>query len=329
MASPIDRSFVNRLSNMLSTIAAAFSGDTKYGTEIDNDVFMMHPFCWCEREDCPWCAFGCSEVCNPEQGIRCDECPGIRFAAQGSIDCSEAPNFWHKPTGLRIWWYKYVGRGMESNMPIDEDLICRVEASCMSYLRSASGVQDHQKRLIDAVVESQPDADMCDIRQILEALAPKPDDTVKVEAFHRLTNRLQEANTIADQVGAVHRLLDRYAFADTCAMGLKKSLFERADEVVVRYLILLEAMRDLEEGADAKERCKTAFSAISFDEIGGPVDPVEMLLLHNLSAEASLVERALNHDKSALEQFYSSQRERLDARVPDRDEANNRSDVPF
>jgi len=32
---------------------------TKYGTNFENDVFMMHRYCWCEREDCPWCA-GCT-----------------------------------------------------------------------------------------------------------------------------------------------------------------------------------------------------------------------------------------------------------------------------
>ena len=26
-----------------------------------------------------------------------------------------APNFWHKASGLRVWWYKYIGRGMETD----------------------------------------------------------------------------------------------------------------------------------------------------------------------------------------------------------------------
>lgn len=333
MASPIDGNIANALSDMLSGIAEDFSGPnetgTKYGIEIDNEVFMMNPFCWCDKEDCPWCASGGDELCDPDKGIRCEECPGVRFADKGAVDCNGAPNFWHKASGLRVWWYKYIGRGMESNIPIDRDFLRRVEASCMSYLKSASGVRDHHKRLIDAVVEGQPEADMQDMRQILETLAPNPDDVVKVEAFSRLAKRLQDANTTGHQVAAVNKLLDRYAVADTCTMGFEKSLLDRVDEVVVRYLILLEAMRDLEEGADAQERCKTAFSAIAFDEIGGPIDPVEMLLLHNLSVEASLVERALSRDKSALEQFYSSQRKLFEARVRDTHETSDSSDLPL
>jgi hypothetical protein len=28
---------------------------------------------------------------------------------------ADAPNFWHKPTDLRVWWYKYIGRDMKTN----------------------------------------------------------------------------------------------------------------------------------------------------------------------------------------------------------------------
>lgn len=32
---------------------------TKYGSAFENDVFLMHPYCWCEKEgECPWCT-GC------------------------------------------------------------------------------------------------------------------------------------------------------------------------------------------------------------------------------------------------------------------------------
>ena len=29
--------------------------DERYGINYEDDTFMMHKFCWCEREDCPWC----------------------------------------------------------------------------------------------------------------------------------------------------------------------------------------------------------------------------------------------------------------------------------
>jgi hypothetical protein len=64
---------------------------SKYGTDHENDVFMMHHFCWCEREDCGWCE-------------------------------GDKPNFLFKPTGFSVKWYKYIGRSMEiegDNLPSD------------------------------------------------------------------------------------------------------------------------------------------------------------------------------------------------------------------
>ena len=56
-----------------------------YGANYENDVFMMHPYCWCDKDDCVWCG---------------DEC---------------APNFHHFKSDLKIWWYKWIGRGMDYN----------------------------------------------------------------------------------------------------------------------------------------------------------------------------------------------------------------------
>ena len=61
----------------------ALGGKFGYGANFENDTFMMHPFCWCEKDGCAWC----------------DE---------------NAPNFYHKETGLKVWWYKYIGRSMET-----------------------------------------------------------------------------------------------------------------------------------------------------------------------------------------------------------------------
>lgn len=30
-----------------------------YGANYKNDIFMLHPQCWCDQEDCPWCG-GCN-----------------------------------------------------------------------------------------------------------------------------------------------------------------------------------------------------------------------------------------------------------------------------
>lgn len=57
-------------------------GEYGYGVDYENDTFMMHQFCWCEDDDCKWC--------NRNE-----------------------PNFVFKPTGCKVWWYKWIGRSME------------------------------------------------------------------------------------------------------------------------------------------------------------------------------------------------------------------------
>lgn len=134
-------------------------GTHGYGANYENATFMMHPYCWCERDDCPWCA-GCncaedafsyfvsdrkvsldewlnaardeSTCLNPakpnwdriaERGKRtrrvvhtpnCVFCLGGGPAAElGAPAGYPAANFHHRASGLMIWWYKYIGRGME------------------------------------------------------------------------------------------------------------------------------------------------------------------------------------------------------------------------
>lgn len=66
-------------------------GEYGYGGYYESDVFMMHPFCWCDKEDCKWCD-------ADEHGVSGDD---------------GAPNFHYKPTDCKIWWYKYIGRSQE------------------------------------------------------------------------------------------------------------------------------------------------------------------------------------------------------------------------
>ncbi len=65
-------------------------GEYGYGVDYENNVFMMHPFCWCYEEDCKWCYGG-------------------------------EPNFIYKPTNTRIWWYKWIGRGQEQKGKLPKD----------------------------------------------------------------------------------------------------------------------------------------------------------------------------------------------------------------
>lgn len=114
------------------TSGGLLGGDYGYGVHVDNEVFMMHPYCWCEREDCPWC-LGCSCPSDAfryfdhdgreldeerlRQGVtvdfrRTEAIPERRCAhCRGEVD--PEPNFRHKATGFEVRWYKYLGRGME------------------------------------------------------------------------------------------------------------------------------------------------------------------------------------------------------------------------
>lgn len=76
------------------------AGSPAYGAEWENNVFMMHPYCWCEGDDCEWCS-------------------------------GNKPNFWHKPSGFKVWWYKYIGRGtrVEGKIPDVESMVKECVAS--------------------------------------------------------------------------------------------------------------------------------------------------------------------------------------------------------
>jgi hypothetical protein len=65
-------------------------GEFGYGVEYENDTFMLHPFCWCDKEDCKWCY-------------------------------KNEPNFIYKPTNTKIWWYKYIGRSQEQEGELPKD----------------------------------------------------------------------------------------------------------------------------------------------------------------------------------------------------------------
>lgn len=90
-----------------------------YGENYENDVFMMHRYCWCEMSDCPWCR-------------SCDCMDAEQCATSCKSNIPAAPNFLHKASGATVHWYKYIGRDMqvsEANWPeILTDCFASLEA---------------------------------------------------------------------------------------------------------------------------------------------------------------------------------------------------------
>jgi hypothetical protein len=99
---------------VIRTIAEAYEADasawpSKYGTEVDNPLFAMRPFCWCEEEICQWC--------GPQN----------------------KPNFHYKPLDFKLWWYKYIGRGMETNRDLTPLECSTMLTACLMHRDQSSG----------------------------------------------------------------------------------------------------------------------------------------------------------------------------------------------
>jgi hypothetical protein len=169
------------LDTMLRKIANAASPDPdgewseKYGTDFENDVFMMHRFCWCERQECPWC-MGCEcpegswRYFVDDMEVPFDEFVGIhkrltaglsygtpayeKASAEANNRRSERhdpvcdfcinhsgktpPNFWYKPTDLKVWWYKYIGRSVEVNRSVMVEELMGIEVACLRSLKKGA-----------------------------------------------------------------------------------------------------------------------------------------------------------------------------------------------
>lgn len=93
---------LREITHRLGGSDAGLGGEYGYGTNYDSDVFMMHRYCWCEEEDCPWCT---------------------------DLEGVSAPNFHHKASGFKVCWYKYIGRSMKIENPNNADFV-KILAEC-------------------------------------------------------------------------------------------------------------------------------------------------------------------------------------------------------
>lgn len=190
-----------------------------YGVNFENDVFMMHPFCWCEGEKCLWCA-GCKcesagEVEYFLDGIKIKDWSAANEqivapmphdiaehdtpeyeAASRIFDASiaernrrlktfypavthhceprglmenrdrgesylpnqSAPHFWHKRSGLKVWWYKWIGRDMEiSNPKLTSAEWHKIMLECFESLPEEARTKAIEESEADAKREADPE----------------------------------------------------------------------------------------------------------------------------------------------------------------------------
>lgn len=165
----------------------------KYGANFENTVFLMHRYCWCEKDDCLWC-YGCDcqpdgeyefivdgrsvsqksynaleahagplpfevhkhgtpeyeeyskqwdakieerdrrrkiiypaivHVCEP-RGLLTD-----RQRGESYFPDQRAPNFWHKASGFKVWWYKYIGRDAMTTRELSQAEFGQIWRDCL------------------------------------------------------------------------------------------------------------------------------------------------------------------------------------------------------
>jgi len=98
------------LDTMLRKVAEAAGNpedwNEKYGTLFENDIFRMHPYCWCDRDECKWCR-----------------------------EVDPSPNFEYKPTGFKVWWYKYIGRETEASERYSKESIEHILDRCVKSVK--------------------------------------------------------------------------------------------------------------------------------------------------------------------------------------------------
>lgn len=107
-------------------------GEFGYGVNYENDVFMLHPFCWCEKEDeCLWCMMN-----DPKENKNYDKMKKELKGKYGKYfaDYGSAPNFYHKPSGFGVRWYKWIGRDMEFNRKITDKEWKKIYQECVKSI---------------------------------------------------------------------------------------------------------------------------------------------------------------------------------------------------
>lgn len=107
-------------------------GEFGYGVDFENDTFMMHPYCWCEKEDkCLWCMMN-----DPFENKNWKKMKGElekKFNPYWRT-WGGAPTFFYKPTKTGCRWYKWIGRDTEWDRTPTEKEWKKIYKDCLKSI---------------------------------------------------------------------------------------------------------------------------------------------------------------------------------------------------
>lgn len=95
-------------SAVFEMLTEALDDEIGYGKHYENAVFYMHPYCWCGGDACPQCGTG------------------------------EQFNFFHKPSGLGIRWYKYPFRDSYMTHDTTKHEFASIVLECVLSIKQAA-----------------------------------------------------------------------------------------------------------------------------------------------------------------------------------------------
>lgn len=108
------------------TLWFAIMGEKYQGLNdyFENDTFAVRPYSWTDFED---------EDIDENGWIKEHKTP---------YDHDNSWHFWHKPSGLKVEWYKYPLRGCEANIDITNEMFYAVLEDSMNSTEERRCWQD-------------------------------------------------------------------------------------------------------------------------------------------------------------------------------------------
>lgn len=121
----LGRTFVDAIEKLgFSGYGSKELPDGRYMNGFENERFLIRGNTYNE-DDCE-CGYD-DTVCDNYNDVEGD----IGFHGVDCL-CCRGINFWHKPTNLKITWYKGALRGAFSNKPVDEKYLRAVMDDCVN-----------------------------------------------------------------------------------------------------------------------------------------------------------------------------------------------------